>query len=77
MLPVPTIPEEAREDLTNLMQELLMKAHELSFEYSISECEKIRECAFASKAKELFKVVKRLYELTRKITPPERIRAVT
>jgi hypothetical protein len=54
-----------------------MKAHELSFEYSTSDCENLRSCPLASKAKELFKVVKKLHELMRKITPPERVRAVT
>jgi hypothetical protein len=59
------------------MQDLLMKAHELSFEYSTCDCESLRDCPLASKAKELFKVVKKLHELMRKITPPEKVRAVT
>jgi len=74
---MPTISEEIRGDLTDLMQDLLMKAHELSFEYSTSDCENLRACLLASKAKELFKVVKKLHELMRKIAPPEKVRAIT
>jgi len=75
--PITAIPDEVREELTALMQELLMKAHELSFEYSTIDCEQLRDCSLALKAKELFKVVKKLHELMRKITPPPKVRTVT
>ena len=69
--PMPVIPDEVRDELTALMQELLLKTHELSFEYSTLDCEKIQECELAKKAKELFKVVKKLNKLVRRMaTPP-------
>jgi len=68
----PPIAPEIRDELTAIMQELLLKTHELSFEYSTSDCEEIRDCAFAEKSRELFKVVKRLNALVRRITPPPR-----
>jgi len=52
------------------MQELLLKTHELSFEYSTLDCEKIQECELAKKAKELFKVVKKLNKLVRQMAQP-------
>jgi len=52
------------------MQELIVKTHELSFEYSTSDCEKILECPLAKKAKELFKIVKKLNEVVRKLAQP-------
>jgi len=54
------------------MQQLLLKTHELSFEYSTLDCEEIRNCPLAQKARELFKVVKHLNELMKKMTPPEK-----
>jgi len=51
------------------MQELLLKTHELSFEYSTMECEEISVCPLAKKSKELFRVVKKLNELVRKMAP--------
>jgi len=68
----PAITPEVRNELTVIMQELLLKTHELSFEYSTSDCREIRNCSFAEKSRELFKVVKRLNALVRKITPPPR-----
>jgi len=52
------------------MQQLMLKAYELSFEYSTSDCEEITKCPLGRKAKELFKVVKALYELMKDLTPP-------
>jgi len=52
------------------MQELIVKTHELSFEYSTSDCEEILECPLAKKAKELFKIVKKLNEVVRKLAQP-------
>jgi len=68
----PSIAPEVRDELTAIMQELLLKTHELSFEYSTSDCKEIRNCSFAEKSRELFKVVKRLNALVRRITPPPR-----
>jgi hypothetical protein len=51
------------------MQELLLKTHELSFEYSTMECEDISNCPLAKKSKELFRTVKKLNELVRQMTP--------
>jgi len=68
----PPIAPEVRDELTGIMQELLLKTHELSFEYSTSDCKEIRNCSFAEKSRELFKVVKRLNALVRRITPPPR-----
>jgi len=64
------IPDEYRDELTALMQELLLKTHELSFEYSTLDCDNVSNCPLAQKAKELFKTVKRLNELVRQFTPP-------
>lgn len=64
---VPEISPEVRDELTGIMQELLMKTHELSFEYSTCDCEEIQTCPLAQKSKELFKVVKRLNETMRKV----------
>jgi hypothetical protein len=52
------------------MQELLLKTHELSFEYSTMECEEIGVCPLAKKSKELFRIVKKLNEMIRKMAPP-------
>jgi len=71
----PPITPEVRDELTTIMQELLLKTHELSFEYSTSDCTEIRNCSFAEKSRELFKVVKRLNALVRRITPPPSVRA--
>jgi len=67
------IPVEARDELTALLQELLLKTHELSFEYSTLDYEHLTNCPLAAKAQELFKVVKRLNEIVRRtvpVTPP-------
>jgi len=68
--PTPTIPEAIRDELTALMQELLLKTHELSFEYSTLDCPQIQNCELAKKAKELFKVVKKLNKLVRSMATP-------
>jgi hypothetical protein len=52
------------------MQELLLKTHELSFEFSTMECEEITDCPLARKSKELFRVVKKLNETVRKMATP-------
>jgi hypothetical protein len=68
--PTPTpaaIPPEVRDELTSLMQELLLKTHELSFEYSTLECDKIKDCPLAQKSRELFRTVKQLNNLVRKM----------
>ncbi len=66
----PPVPEEMRDELTSLMQELLMKCHELSFEYSTLDCEKVMECPLGQKCKELFKTVKKLNELVKSLAQP-------
>lgn len=65
------VPEEMRDELTSLMQELLMRCHELSFEYSTSDCDKILECPLAQKSKELFRTVKKLNELVKSYAQPK------
>jgi len=60
-----------RDELTTLMQELLMRCHELSFEYSTSDCDKILECPLAQKSKELFRTVKKLNELVKSSVKPQ------
>jgi len=52
------------------MQELLLKTHELSFEYSTCDCDRISECDLANKSRELFKVVKRIHKLVSEMAPP-------
>lgn len=68
--PTTTMVPEVRDELTGLMQELLLKTHELSFEYSTMECDEIGSCPLARKAKELFRVVKRLNEIVKKLSAP-------
>lgn len=68
--PTPAIPEAVRDELTQLMQELLLKTHELSFEYSTLDCPNVQNCELAKKAKELFKVVKKLNNLIRGMAAP-------
>jgi hypothetical protein len=68
--PEQAVSPEVRDELTALMQDLLLKAHELSFEYSTLDCEKIQECPLARKSRELFRVVKHLNEVVKKMTPP-------
>jgi hypothetical protein len=68
--PAPVIPQEVRDELTAIMQELLLKTHELSFEYSTLDCEEIQNCPLAKKSREIFKVVKHLNELVKKMAPP-------
>jgi hypothetical protein len=60
---------EVRDELTALMQELLLKTHELSFEFSTMECDEIGSCPLARKSKELFRVVKKLNQMVRKMAP--------
>jgi hypothetical protein len=67
--PAGEISPEARDELTSIMQELLLKTHELSFEYSTLDCNTIQKCPLAQKSRELFKVVKELNSLVRKMTP--------
>jgi len=66
----PVIPDEVRDELTTLMQKLLLNTHELSLEYSTLDCEKIQSCGLAKKAKELFKVVKKLNNLVKQMAQP-------
>jgi len=61
------IPEALQDKLTALMQDLLLKSHELSFEYSTLDCEDIQVCPLAKKAKELFKIIKELNELVKRM----------
>jgi hypothetical protein len=61
--------DEARDELTNLIQEMLMKAHEMAFEYSTMECEHINTCPLAKKGRELFKTVKKLNEYVKQLAP--------
>jgi len=49
---------------------LLLKTHELSFEFSTMECDDITDCPLAKKSKELFRVVKRLNEMVKKMASP-------
>jgi len=63
----PQISDEMRNTLTSLLQELLLKTHELSFEYSTLDCESLGSCQLAQKSKELFKVVKKLNEFIKKM----------
>jgi len=67
---IPELSPEVRDELTRSMQELLLKTHELSFEYSTLDCEEITNCPLAQKSKELFKVVKAMHQILRKITTP-------
>ena len=64
----PVVSDAVRDQLTALMQDLLLKSHELSFEYSTMDCEDLSVCPLAKKAKELFRVVKKLNELVRTMT---------
>jgi len=64
----PTITDEDRDALTTIMQELLLKTHELSFEFSTLDCAEVQTCPLAQKAKELFRVVKELNNRVRKMT---------
>uniref|UniRef100_A0A7J3JRH0 Uncharacterized protein n=1 Tax=Ignisphaera aggregans TaxID=334771 RepID=A0A7J3JRH0_9CREN len=66
------VTEAIREELTNEMQQLLLKAHELSFEYSTLDCDNITQCPLAKKSKELFRVIKRLNELMKKISQAQK-----
>jgi len=68
----PPISPEVRDELTVIFQELLVRTHELSFEYSTLDCEDVRDCPLAQKSKELFKVVKKLRQLMSKVAPPRK-----
>ena len=68
--PAPPISPEVRDELTALMQDLLLKTHELSFEYSTMECDELSSCPLGKKAKELFRVVKKLNQTVRKMAQP-------
>ncbi len=70
--PPPEIPDEVRNELTAIMQDLLLKTHELSFEYSTIDCPQLSTCPLAQKSRELFKVVKELNNLVKRVstTPP-------
>jgi hypothetical protein len=65
----PPISPEVRDELTALMQDLLLKTHELSFEYSTLECDELSTCPLGKKCRELFRVVKKLNDTVRKMTP--------
>lgn len=66
------VSDTLRQALTNEMQELLLKAHELSFEYSTLDCDNITKCPLAKKSKELFKVIKRLNELIKSMSQAQK-----
>jgi len=53
------------------MQELLMRCHELSFEYSTLDCEDVMKCPLAQKSKDLFRTVKKLNELVKQMATPK------
>jgi hypothetical protein len=61
--------DEVRDELTNIIQDMLMKAHEMAFEYSTMECDQINSCPLAKKSRELFKTVKKLNEYVKKLSP--------
>lgn len=69
-VPAPPISQEVRDELTATMQELLLKTHELSFEYSTLDCKDIHKCPLANKCRELFKTVKKMHNLLKQIQPP-------
>lgn len=62
------MPDQLRDQLTLVMQELLLKTHELAFEYSTLDCGDLMKCPLGRKCRELFKAVKRLNELVRGFT---------
>lgn len=62
-----SIPEQFRDELATVVQELVTKAHELSFEYCTLECSNITTCPLAKKGRELFKAVKMFNEVMRKV----------
>jgi len=66
----PPISPEIRDELTAIMQQILLKTHELSFEYSTLDCEDVQDCPLAQKSKELFKIVKQLRQMISKVAPP-------
>lgn len=66
----PVLPEELRDEMTNLIQQLLLQAHELAFEYALSNCEELLDCPLAQKAKSLFKIIKQLNDLVREGLSP-------
>lgn len=66
---IPEIPEEFRGALDEVMRDLLMHAQELAFEYSTCDCPKILECTLAQKSKELFRDIKKLNEIAKKMAP--------
>jgi len=68
----PPIPLEVRDELTAIMQQLILQTNELSFEYSTLDCEEVLNCPLAQKCKELFKTMKRFREMMSKLAPPAR-----
>lgn len=64
------VSKEVTDELSRLIQDLLLKAHELSFEYSTMECDEILSCPLAKKAKELFRIIKQLSEMSRRMVAP-------
>lgn len=69
-MPTIAIPEDIRNTLASIIQDLLLKTHELSFEYSTCDCMEIQNCPLAQKSKELFRTVKQLNQLMKKVSPP-------
>jgi hypothetical protein len=63
------LPEEFRSELDEIMRDLLTSAQELAFEYSTLDCSKILDCPLAQKSKELFKCIKRLNEVAKRLAP--------
>jgi hypothetical protein len=61
------LPTDLREELTLLVQDLLLKCQELAFEYSTLETSHLVECPLADKCKDLFKTTKRIHEFIRKL----------
>ena len=62
--------EEFRDEITAIMQELLLKVHEASFEYSTMDCKDLPNCPLAKACKEIFKTVKKLNEMVKQMTVP-------
>jgi|GEM_PF-1825504 len=67
MARVGVVPDELREELGNVIAELVFCAQDVGFELAMLKCDKRENCPLVEKTRELITKVRELFMLQRKI----------
>ena len=67
----PAMEDYIRDQFTQIFQNMITISNELAFELSTIECEKWNTCPVCIKARELVKLVKKLWELQKQLPRPQ------